>query len=286
MFIENFLRNVEFKGKRRLIKKLFSPKQGILNYSKSKFYYDTFELICFEMYWCGGYEKEVTWIYDHIIHAKTVCVDLGANIGVHTILLCERAKHVHAFEPHPIFKGKLEKNLILNSFKNFQIHQVGISNFDGSATLHSPPDSMANKSASIYDANSDLSDSFTIAIKKLDQFNATIPKVDFIKIDCDGSDGAIILSGREMILHSKPSILFEDAFRTLPEDHAEAIRIRKEFSEAYKFLFENSYKLFVIKNGYLIPLQSEPAESYQNVLAVHRDNSDLINLEKLVRKIS
>jgi len=30
---------------------------------------------------------------------SAVCIDIGANIGTHTLVMCKHAKSVHAFEP-------------------------------------------------------------------------------------------------------------------------------------------------------------------------------------------
>ena len=69
---------------------------------------------------------------------------------------------------------------------------------------------MKNKSASILNLNKELTENIQIDVKSFDKLFSKIPKIDFIKIDCDGSDADIILSGRSLIKKHRPIILFED----------------------------------------------------------------------------
>lgn len=268
MYIENLLRKIEFKGKRRLVRKIFDARTGIVNHSKSKLYFDTFELIGFEMYWCGGYEKEVTWIYEHIINSNYICLDIGANIGVHTIILCEKSQHVHAFEPHPIFRKKLKDNLELNNFVNVTIHSSGVSNYVGTATLHAPPPEMNNKSATICDINDELTEKIEIEITELDKIEDKTSRFQFMKIDCDGSDAAIILGGKNILQKYKPIILFEDMSWFLSKDLRDGNKIANQYANAYDFLRSIEYDIYGIRNKYLVRLEGRPI-GYENVLAVH-----------------
>ena len=280
MFIENILRKVEFKGKRRLIRYFFGAREGILEHSKSKIYYDTFELIGFEMYWGGGYEKEVTWIYDYFLENNFICLDVGANIGIHTVILCEKSKHVHAFEPHPIFRKKLKDNLDLNNFVNVTIHSSGVSNYVGTATLYAPPPEMKNKSATIYDINDELTEKIEIEITELDKMEDKISRFQFMKIDCDGSDATIILGGKNILQKYKPIILFEDLSWSLPKSLHDCNRIKNEYTNAYNLLRSIGYDVYGIRNKYLVKLEDEPS-GCENVIAVHSEDKSNITARAL-----
>ena len=123
--LNNFLRNINFRGKWRLIK-FFEDRnipdaivvpyknQTLISINKS-------ELIGYDIYWNGGYENSVMWILDHILKKDDVVVDFGANIGVWSVPLAKKCKFLHSVEPHPEFRKRLHANLELNQFENFKI---------------------------------------------------------------------------------------------------------------------------------------------------------------------
>ena len=283
MFIENILRKFEFRGKRRLIRQFFGTRDGVLDHSKSRIYFDTYELIGFEMYWGGGYEKEVTWIYDYFVDRNFICLDVGANIGIHTIILCETCKHVHAFEPHPTFRKRLKSNLDLNKFANVTLHSYGLSNFSGTAILHAPPPEMKNKSATICDINDELTEKVGIEITELDKIEDKTPHFQFMKIDCDGSDAAIILGGKKILRINKPTILFEDLSWALSKGLHDRNRIRNEYTNAYNFLWSIGYEVYGVQNKFLVKLDNEP-HGYENILAIHNEDKNYITAQALVKK--
>ena len=60
-----------------------------------------------------------------------MCIDIGANIGVYTILLAEISKIVHAVEPNNNFRDLLNSNIRLNNFNNVKTYDSGISKIGG-----------------------------------------------------------------------------------------------------------------------------------------------------------
>lgn len=77
------------------------------------------ELIIFAFYWANRTK------YRNVL-------DLGANLGLHTIIMQKCGFNVRSFEPDPIHMGVLSKNLGLNQCES-DIHQAAISTQDGIA---------------------------------------------------------------------------------------------------------------------------------------------------------
>jgi tRNA G37 N-methylase Trm5 len=130
----NILRHFNFKGKNRLIKwlGLSTGLDRIVPWGKkSLIKVNNTELIGFDIFWNGGYENDIHWCLDNIINENSVCVDIGANIGVYTILLAEISKTVHAVEPNSNFRDLLNSNIRLNNFNNIKVYDSGISKNGG-----------------------------------------------------------------------------------------------------------------------------------------------------------
>tara|TARA_B110000008_G_scaffold275830_1_gene314015 strand:- start:442 stop:1272 length:831 start_codon:yes stop_codon:yes gene_type:complete len=269
--LRNILRNINFKGKNRLLKLMSYPTEKVVvpYLYDSLIEIDTSELIGHDIYWNGGYETDVIWILDNIKNLDGVCIDLGANIGVWSVPMGKCFKQVNCVEPHPKFREKLKKNFSLNGINNSEIYSYAIGSNSKDGILYSPPDSMRNKSASILELNDELTDHIDIKLRPLDEIFSHLKRLDFIKIDCDGSDGDIILSGKELILKYKPLILFEDlgGYHSGMGSIDLAIKVDDEYDQAYKLLTDNGYRIFEVGDQKLTETVRLKGQ-YANILAV------------------
>lgn len=73
-----------------------------------------------------------SFYYVHRKHYKKV-LDIGANLGLHTILLSKLGYHVEAFEPDAMHFSILQKNIELNGLNSAILHNVAVSNHSGKA---------------------------------------------------------------------------------------------------------------------------------------------------------
>src|SRR5206468_2034964 len=72
------------------------------------------------------------------VRPGTVCFDIGANVGFYTLLLSKMAGHqglVVAFEPVPNNCDFLRRHITINSCKNVVLHELALTDFDGSASF-------------------------------------------------------------------------------------------------------------------------------------------------------
>ena len=142
-------------------------------------------------------------IYEKIIKTGDIVVDVGSNIGIHTMyfskLVGDEGK-VYSFEPEPNNFMLLKKNVEFNKCKNVIIEQKAVSNRTGKIKL-SISDSMAGHRIS----NLDL-DETTIKIDCVsldDYFKNNMHNIDFIKTDAEGFDGNVIQGAQKILLESK-----------------------------------------------------------------------------------
>ncbi len=158
-----------------------------------------------------------------------VVLDIGANIGNHTLFFCKKlnAKKVYSFEPRRDIYSILEKNIKINNLdeivKPFNIG-IGSSNTIGNINSSDPNNSGHSimKVGAKYDKND-------IQIKTLDSIN--IPeKVDLIKIDVESFELDVLKGAKKTILRDSPLLFIEINYKNL-------IEINKLlFSYGYVFL--------------------------------------------------
>lgn len=272
-YLTQFLRKYNFRGKWRLINFLKDkniPTDLVIPYkNETLISIDTTELIGHDIYWNGGYENSVMWLLDFYLKKDDVAIDFGANIGVWSIVLAKKCNFVHSVEPHPKFREKLRANLELNQFNNFIIHPYAASQTEGPTTLYAPPESMKNKSASTVNLNSELTEQISVEVKKMDTIFSELSRLDFIKIDCDGSDGDIILSGKNIISKFLPVILFEDlgGYHNAMGDPSIIQKVDKDYNEAFIFLKNHHYRFFEIRDQYMVESERVVGR-YSNILAI------------------
>ena len=67
-----------------------------------------------------------------------LCADIGANVGIYTLLLARHAgaAHVHSFECLPANIPKLHANLRLNGCREVTVYDVALADRDGLVQLH------------------------------------------------------------------------------------------------------------------------------------------------------
>lgn len=150
------------------------------------------------------------------ISQKEIALDLGANIGNHSLWFAEYFTAVHSFEPNERAYLLLKANSMLVS--NIHVHNVGCSdetvanqlakysktNIGGARLDSSPPNHHFPK-------NEDLVETTYFNLIKLDDYlpQETHDKVGLIKCDVEGFEEKALKGAEKIISASKPVIAFE-----------------------------------------------------------------------------
>jgi FkbM family methyltransferase len=158
----------------------------------------------------GYWEMWVTEAMVQLVKPGMVVADVGANLGYFAVLMGELVGPtgwVHAFEPNPAIAERLRRSVNSNFGQRCTtVHQVGLSDHDGEATLSVPPLEPKNATlAARHDGGADI----TIPIRRLDSF-PELDKVDFIKIDVEGHEEAVWRGMEGLLARGRPlTILLE-----------------------------------------------------------------------------
>ncbi|MBN1189230.1 MAG: FkbM family methyltransferase [Dehalococcoidales bacterium] len=151
-----------------------------------------------------NYEPFETDLIKKEIKRGDVLLDIGANIGYYTLIFARSAGEegrVFAFEPEPSNFSLLKKNVEANGYKNVELVQKAVSNETGKSRL------FLSRGRSVDHRIFDPQDGrrqIDIEVTRLDDyFKDYSGKIDFIKIDVQGAEGAVI-EGMPAILKNHP----------------------------------------------------------------------------------
>jgi FkbM family methyltransferase len=164
--------------------------------------------------------KDNCYTKDYRLKKEDIVIDIGANIGIFSILAATCGAYVYAFEPNPetfrILKMNVDENKLGNKIKIFN---CAVSGKDGSVDLQIPDTGKiyALGSATISEnLKNDMRKKQEIAFKSVrtetvslntlfEKHLNTKSKIDFLKVDCEGAEYAIFngleISNAENILN-------------------------------------------------------------------------------------
>jgi FkbM family methyltransferase len=179
---------------------------------------DLSEGIDFAIYLLGAFERNTQKQYGQILKAGDVALDIGANIGAHTLPIARcvgPAGQVHAFEPTVYAFAKLEANIARNPALGERITAGQTLLSDGSEKA--PPAAIA--SSWPLDGGSGghplhgghEKPTAGAEAQTLDSYvaEAGLERVDFIKLDVDGNECQVLRGGLETLRRFHPPIILE-----------------------------------------------------------------------------
>lgn len=136
------------------------------------------ELIIFSFYWINR-------------HRYRRSADIGANLGIHSILMGKCGWDVKAYEPDPAHTKLLRRNLNLNTSASVELIEAAVSNEPG--TLEFVRVLGNTTSSHLAGAKNDAYgplERFPVGVEAIADIMQT---VDFIKMDAEGQEKVIIL---------------------------------------------------------------------------------------------
>ncbi|WP_269523680.1 FkbM family methyltransferase [Coraliomargarita parva] len=140
----------------------------------------------------GGYEKELIGFLCSQIKPGDTVLDVGANIGLHTLKLSRAVGEegrVLAFEPDPANVRLLRKNLELNRCTNVEVFPFALGATAGLAKLYLCRE---NKGWQSFANLSDSTQSIEVEVKRIDEVLPKGLKPAFMKMDVEGAEPLVL----------------------------------------------------------------------------------------------
>lgn len=140
--------------------------------------------------------REVYNLANLPIETDDIVVDIGANVGVFTLFAASRMQNtVYAFEPFPRNVEFLNRNIHINGLQNVKTYCIAVGDNIGSAKLYISDISGGHL---LFDHNikgklENYIEVPTITLQRIMDDNK-LEHIDFLKLDCEGAEGSILMS--------------------------------------------------------------------------------------------
>jgi FkbM family methyltransferase len=203
----------------------------------------------------GVWEPHITNLMARLIKPNDFCLDIGANVGVYTLVMSDLAPQgcVYAFEPSSMNFKFLQKNIADNRLMNARPYNLALGNKIVRGNFHYLPEFAGCSFAEDKTVDTDpdriierawgarwLRVTETVQFTTLDQWAArnSIDRLDFIKMDVEGCERFVVEGGRAVFQKYKP-ILFTELntmclatyFRLPPRSYFDLLK------EVYPFIY-------------------------------------------------
>ena len=220
-----------------------------------------------------AYEPEISFLISKLIRNTDIVLDIGANVGLHTVSFAQAASsgHVYAFEPVVEMAERLSQNCALNRVENVTLVPCALGSQD--ETL----DMAVNIAGAGLEGTSSLAGSFhvednpqnyetrAVPVRRLDDVVEALGvsgRIAFIKIDTEGFETYVLEGGTQTLKTHQPAMIVE----------AHSRRLEKAW-RSFAWYLENfaDYHIFIVSavgraNPYL---RLEPLTAVQPEIAVN-----------------
>jgi FkbM family methyltransferase len=173
----------------------------------------TCSYIDWHVYYYGAYERQELEFLASILKRRrnSVVLDIGANVGHHTLYLSQFASHVHAFEPYPIVRNELVVRLSDNSVSNVTVHPVGLGDRTETLPFFRPKLTNTGSGSFVQSHDSTNIEGDKLPIVRGDEFisSLNLSNVDLIKIDVEGLEKEVLSGLADTLRRYRPVVVFE-----------------------------------------------------------------------------
>jgi FkbM family methyltransferase len=190
-----------------------------------------------------------------------VAVDVGCHKGAYTYWMRRRVGatgRVVAFEPQPRQVEYLRQVFAAMRYGNVTLEPQGLSDVAGRLPLYLPDGSGRTHGASFVPekARQQRGQTVEVGVTTLDDYFADLPRgPDFVKIDVEGHELAVLVGGRQTLQAHRPALLVECETRHRPD---------RDVRPVFAWLESLGYKGSFFCNG-----RSRPLDEFDP--AVHQD---------------
>ena len=261
----------------RFVARLACPKgtrrRIVVDYDGGQILADTETAIGWSLLFRGCHEPEVARLIGRLVPAGATCLDVGANIGAHALVMARAAGtdgRVIAFEPHPELCERLRENVALNAGARVEVVCAAVADHDGSAELHPfEPGAFHRGSSTLVAAPAEgerprARAATTLRVPTLCgetiERRFGVSRCDLVKIDVEGYDGVVLESLAALIERTRPTLIFEHRAATWASTGSSV-------GDSLERLRGLGYAVFAIRDGATRPLEGAPPASCE-LLAV------------------
>jgi FkbM family methyltransferase len=239
--------------------------------------FDTY--IDWSVFYYGAYARQELRLIEHLLRQikDPVFLDVGANIGHHTVFASTLAQKVYSFEPYPAVFNKLKEKIEINNLNNVVLLEFALGDSNAELEYSIPLGANTGTGSFLFhEGKGEKRVLFQVkvgdeVIKSLD-----LAKVNFIKIDTEGFESLVLQGLKHTLSTFRPFVFFEwttsraDSFLSaqdmLPENYS-----------VFQFMpYVHFMKFFCMRDYRLAPLKVDQFLPEGMILAVPDESKILL----------
>lgn len=236
----------------------------------------------------GSFEPQVGALFERLLEPGAVAIDVGANVGAHTLslaVLAGPAGRVLAFEPNPAIRQRLEVNVALNGFRQVEVYACALGDSEARMPLRVPAKGSAEAAnpgmASLValDTPHDLVD---VGVHTLDAVvsSSGVERIDLVKIDVQGYELPVLRGMAAVLRRFRPAVVFE-------YEQWAWERAGEKLADVFDLFDPRRYALWQV--GWRRCLELSPLErgrypgDHAEILAMARDDNRIASLARAIK---
>lgn len=245
----------------------------------------------------GTYEPWILRIFKNLILKEHYCFDIGANIGIISIIMAQLASKgkVFAFEPFPSSFEYLCHNVKQNNIDNVYTYNLALANFNGVSEILTVDNSYADaqlimeknltKVTNELKAGTSVYTKQSTSVRKFDDWfeENDINKIDLLKVDIEGSE-ILFLEGAEQVINKfKPDLVIEFNPQTLKNcsqaTHRDLfLKLKSLYPKIYLIRREDGHIVRLSSDAQLMGLMLT-GHNVEDLYCTYRDDASIKELE-------
>jgi FkbM family methyltransferase len=161
-----------------------------------------------EIFADGNYEPGILKLLQSYVSSEAIFLDVGVNIGNHSLYLARFCKQIYAFEPIKSLYDQFLASIFANDILNIHAYNYALGKESKTLPIYGNHANMGTSSITVHDGRHKIQD---IKILKLDDVyqDIGITRIDVMKIDVEGYELDVLLGAVECIKKYKPVLLIE-----------------------------------------------------------------------------
>jgi FkbM family methyltransferase len=155
----------------------------------------------------GYYEAKEFEVFEAVIKHCSVFVDVGANIGLYSVIGCLRSDRLiaYAFEPVAENRRLLERNIALHGVApRLHVQPMALSDRNGTATIHL---GQSGNHSLVNDQGGNAREIETVTLDEFVAHTRIAPEI--IKIDVEGHEAAVVEGAMRTLATYRPTVFME-----------------------------------------------------------------------------
>jgi FkbM family methyltransferase len=161
----------------------------------------------------GGDEKHLLdHIYIPILGAfdNPVFIDVGGNIGHHSLYLSPHAASIHSFEPVPTCINEFKRKMLVAGITNCTLHEYALGEQDETLRIFCSSSFNGGTNSFLPDHHHGNSESAVVNVKQFDALDGLdLDRITLVKVDVEGFEPSVLLGMQRVLYTHRPFVICE-----------------------------------------------------------------------------